>query len=195
MVALDAKGDAIWIQVPKTKLNKFVGDMFIEFTSGTTMVPVADVVPPFSEYCFRFLKHEDIYPNRGQRILLLDVVGQLKGHYRTRESTSTNRNSKHKEITIMLLEGIPVKVVLWGRFPSILEKIIDASNNRNVVLVNTFVFVSEWNDELKLSSSGVTIIYDRLNLNEVNVLKERTVDNAPKLIEEEKILAHFRLKN
>ncbi|CAI0383483.1 unnamed protein product [Linum tenue] len=86
----------------------------------------------------------------------------------------------------MLLEGISVKVVLWGRLPSTLEKIIEASNNRNVVMVITSVFVSEWNEELKLSSSGATIIYDRLNLNEVNVLKERTVDTAPKLIEEEK---------
>ncbi|CAL1410963.1 unnamed protein product [Linum trigynum] len=222
MIALDAKGDAIWIQVPKTKMNKFVGkieeqktylirnfdvvkeekgfrpvpcDMFIEFSSGTTMVLAADVVPPFREHCFRFLKHEDMYPNRGQRILLLDVVGQLTEHYRTRESTSTNRNSNHKEITIMLLEGIPVKVVLWGRLPSTLEKIIDASNNRNVVLVITSVFVSEWNEELKLSSSGATIIYDRLNLKErltfefilsFVFLMIITVDNTPKLIEQEK---------
>ncbi|CAL1371357.1 unnamed protein product [Linum trigynum] len=79
--------------------------MFIVFTSGTTMVPAADVVPPCREHCFMFLKHEDTYANR---------------------------------------------------------------------------------EELKLSSSGATIIYDRFNLNEVNVLKERSVDNAPKLIEEEK---------
>ncbi|CAL1399609.1 unnamed protein product [Linum trigynum] len=131
MICLDRKGDAVWIQVPKSCMDRFdqrveeqntyrianfkvvaetkgyrpvPNGLFVELESTSTIEPTPDHVPPFPTQCFRFLKHEDMFPNRDQRTILLDVVGQLLEFSKTKSSTSINRNSKRKEIKIMLPE-------------------------------------------------------------------------------------------
>ncbi|CAL1407867.1 unnamed protein product [Linum trigynum] len=212
MICLDRKGDAVWIQVPKSCMDRFdqrveeqntyrianfkvvaetkgyrpvPNGLFVELESTSTIEPTPDHVPPFPTQCFRFLKHEDMFPNRDQRTILLDVVGQLLEFSKTKSSTSINRNSKRKEIKIMLPEGIPVKVVLWGRLGLQLEQIIDAATNPKIILIISSVMVSEFNGELKLSSSSASVMYDNLDVHEVNTLRDSNdALDAPRLHEE-----------
>ncbi|CAL1393782.1 unnamed protein product [Linum trigynum] len=202
MVLLDAKGDAIWVQVPRNLIKRFDSKieeqaicviakfkvrpltsntkyrplnnpLVIEFLPGTTIRPT-DSTQSIPRHFFIFIQHSDIPQNVNNRMILLDVFGLLKECLPPITTTNLRGRSTRKEIKIMLLEGVVVDIVLWGRLITQLDEIILVAGSKPIILVIPCVFVTKYNGgDLKLSSSTATKLYGNLDLPEVAAFHQR----------------------
>ncbi|CAL1369249.1 unnamed protein product [Linum trigynum] len=200
MLLLDAKGDVIWVQVPRNLIKRFdskikeqaiyiiakfkvsqltdnkkyrpvKNPLCIEFQPGTTIRPT-DITQPIPRHIFRFIEHSDIPKNINNRLVLLDVVGLVKVCLAPITTTNLRGRSTRKEIMIMLLEGVMVTLVIWGRLITQLDEVILAAGTGPIILVISSVFVTKYNGEVKLSSSSATKFYASLELPEVAAFQQ-----------------------
>ncbi|CAL1394950.1 unnamed protein product [Linum trigynum] len=190
LILMDSKGNDIWVQIPPVLIEKFkkmlkenhvyiiknfdinktglkyrpIGNPYlIQFSRKTTVhhVPEVPAIPTFK---FSFLNASQMAGKLGHVEILSDVVGQLRPHSDAITTTSLTRKTIRKELTLQLIEGDVVKVVIWGRVIQQFDKIIDAHDDDQTILVISAVSVGDFKDELSFSSSGSTVVYRNLDI-------------------------------